>query len=119
MLPLKRGTLHYPPCSATRCAVLCCAVPLQDILDVGAATGLSSLALLRAFPDAHVTGVDLSPYFLAVGHHLQRQREVGVSSLGAAARAEGGAVPPLQQREHGGGMRSPGLAQLQVGLLLA
>jgi trans-aconitate methyltransferase len=30
--------------------------PVQDILDVGAATGLSSLALLRAFPDASVTG---------------------------------------------------------------
>lgn len=30
--------------------------PVRDILDVGAATGLSSLALLKAFPDAHVTG---------------------------------------------------------------
>ena len=30
--------------------------PVVDILDVGAATGLSSLALLRAFPDAEVTG---------------------------------------------------------------
>ncbi len=30
--------------------------PVRDILDVGAATGLSSLALLKAFPDAEVTG---------------------------------------------------------------
>ena len=51
--------------------------PVADILDVGAATGLSSLALLRAFPHATVTGVDLSPYFLAVGRHQQRQREAG------------------------------------------
>lgn len=43
---------------------------------MGCATGLSSLALLRSFPGAHVTGVDLSPYMLAVGHHLQRKREV-------------------------------------------
>ena len=30
--------------------------PVSDILDVGASTGLSSLALLKAFPDAAVTG---------------------------------------------------------------
>ena len=30
--------------------------PIGQILDVGAATGLSTLALLRAFPDAEVTG---------------------------------------------------------------
>lgn len=52
---------------------------MRDILDVGCATGLSSLALLRAFPQAHVTGVDLSPYMLAVGHHLQHTREVSLS----------------------------------------
>ena len=39
-------------------------------MDVGCATGLSSLELLRAFPGAAVTGVDLSPHFLAVGRHL-------------------------------------------------
>jgi SAM-dependent methyltransferase len=51
------------------------ALPVRDILDVGAATGLSSLALLSAFPAAAVTGVDLSPHFVAVGRHLQRQRQ--------------------------------------------
>lgn len=30
--------------------------PVRDVLDVGAATGLSSLALLAAFPGAQVTG---------------------------------------------------------------
>lgn len=30
--------------------------PVRDVLDVGAATGLSSQALLKAFPGAHVTG---------------------------------------------------------------
>ncbi|KAL4538267.1 hypothetical protein Ndes2526B_g03414 [Nannochloris sp. 'desiccata'] len=49
--------------------------PVKDILDIGAATGLSSLALLKAFPGATVTGIDLSPHFLAAGRYLQRQRE--------------------------------------------
>lgn len=43
------------------------------ILDIGAATGLSSLALLKAFPGASVRGVDLSPYFVAVGLYLNRE----------------------------------------------
>ena len=59
-----------------------CHLP-QEILDVGCATGLSSLALLRCYPEAHVTGVDLSPYMLAVGAHLQHKREV----RGGAGRA--------------------------------
>ena len=37
--------------------------------------GLSTLELRRAFPDARFTAVDLSPHFLAVARHLQRQRE--------------------------------------------
>ena len=127
--------------------------PVRDVLDVGAATGLSSLALLRAFPDASVTGVgararvwlglartrgscasrgrpaglctaacprwsgprhpthssarartlarplpagiDLSPYMLAVGGHLQRQRN--------AARAAAGQPPEALRFVHGAG----------------
>jgi hypothetical protein len=38
--------------------------PVKDVLDMGCATGLSTLALRRAFPDANITGVDLSPFFL-------------------------------------------------------
>jgi ubiquinone/menaquinone biosynthesis C-methylase UbiE len=48
---------------------------IEKILDVGAATGLSSLELMRAHPDAEVVGIDLSPYFLAVGKYQQQQRE--------------------------------------------
>ena len=40
------------------------------------ATGLSSLALLEAFPGARATGVDLSPHYLAVATVEQREREV-------------------------------------------
>ena len=49
--------------------------PVQEILDIGAATGLSSLALLKGFPESSVIGIDLSPHFLAAGKYLQRQRE--------------------------------------------
>lgn len=45
-----------------------------EILDVGCSSGLSSQAILKAFPNASVTGIDLSPYFLAVGEYLHQQR---------------------------------------------
>ena len=46
-----------------------------DALDLGCATGLSSRALRAAHPSLRsLTGVDLSPYFLAVGAHLQAAR---------------------------------------------
>lgn len=45
--------------------------PPTRILDVGAATGLSSLKLLDAFSEAEeVVGIDLSPHFLAVGRYM-------------------------------------------------
>ena len=48
---------------------------IRDIVDVGAATGLSSLALLETFPGARgITALDLSPHFLAVGSYLQERR---------------------------------------------
>ncbi|PRW56921.1 methyltransferase type 11 [Chlorella sorokiniana] len=56
--------------------------PVQDILDVGAATGLSSLALLKAFPGSQVTGIDLSPHMIAVGRYLQRQRNADQAAAG-------------------------------------
>ena len=39
---------------------------VEDIVDIGCATGLSSLELAAAFPQANVQGVDLSEYFLSV-----------------------------------------------------
>lgn len=51
---------------------------IEQIVDIGCATGLSSCELLRAFPQAHVTGIDLSPHFLAVGLHLHPEAQVPV-----------------------------------------
>ena len=46
----------------------------QDIVDLGCATGLSTLELGRCYPEAKILGLDLSPYFLAVAKALQQQR---------------------------------------------
>ena len=88
---------------------------VQDVVDLGCATGLSTLALQEIFPQARFTGVDLSPHFLAVGRYNQQQREVsggpellgackapcvvlgrlaGVMGVGAADKTRFG--PPLQ-----------------------
>jgi len=59
------------------------------ILDIGAATGLSSVALLEAFPGARVLGVDLSPYFVAVGRYLNNELiESGLLTLEHGAAEE-------------------------------
>lgn len=41
----------------------------KDILDLGCSVGMSTVALQALYPEAKVTGIDLSPYFLAVAHH--------------------------------------------------
>lgn len=38
----------------------------QAILDLGCSVGMSTLALAEIYPDAKITGLDLSPYFLAI-----------------------------------------------------
>lgn len=48
---------------------------IEKVLDVGCSTGRSCRALREVYPEAHVTGIDLSPYFLAVGHFLKNLRE--------------------------------------------
>lgn len=41
----------------------------QDILDLGCSVGMSTFALQSAYPQAQLTGVDLSPYFLAIARY--------------------------------------------------
>ena len=41
----------------------------KDILDMGCSVGLSTLALQATYPEAQLTGLDLSPYFLAIATH--------------------------------------------------
>lgn len=49
----------------------------QSIVDLGCGVGMSTFALQDAFPGADITGVDLSPYFLAVAQHRSQLRHMG------------------------------------------
>lgn len=42
------------------------------ILDIGCSVGVSTRWLARVFPEADVSGMDLSPYFLAVAEYRER-----------------------------------------------
>lgn len=61
----------------------------QDILDVGCTVGLSTFALQAVYPQAKITGLDLSPYFLAVAHYNSQQRNADINWVHAAAETTG------------------------------
>ncbi|MCO5574972.1 hypothetical protein L7F22_028769 [Adiantum nelumboides] len=46
---------------------------VKDILDVGCSIGISTRCLADRFPFAQVTGLDLSPYFVAIAQHKDKQ----------------------------------------------
>ncbi|GMP54776.1 hypothetical protein CsSME_00019831 [Camellia sinensis var. sinensis] len=46
---------------------------VKDILDVGCSVGVSTRYLADKFPSAKITGLDLSPYFLAVAQFKEKQ----------------------------------------------
>ncbi|RDX72607.1 Transcription factor bHLH30 [Mucuna pruriens] len=46
---------------------------IDDILDIGCSVGISTGYLADKFPTAKVTGLDLSPYFLAVAQHKEKR----------------------------------------------
>ncbi len=46
----------------------------QDILDVGCSVGMSTFSLQSAYPDAQITGLDLSPHFLAIANYNTRTK---------------------------------------------
>jgi ubiquinone/menaquinone biosynthesis C-methylase UbiE len=51
-------------------------MPPQTILDIGCSVGMSTFAMQEVYPDAQLTGVDLSPYFLAVANYRAQQKQV-------------------------------------------
>ncbi|MBE9126281.1 MULTISPECIES: class I SAM-dependent methyltransferase [unclassified Coleofasciculus] len=61
----------------------------QDILDLGCSVGMSTFALQEVYPQAKITGVDLSPYFLAVAHYNSQKRNIDINWKHAAAEATG------------------------------
>ncbi|MBW4419852.1 MAG: class I SAM-dependent methyltransferase [Myxacorys californica WJT36-NPBG1] len=46
----------------------------KEILDLGCSVGMSTFTLQETFPNAKITGVDLSPYFLAVAQYRTQHR---------------------------------------------
>jgi ubiquinone/menaquinone biosynthesis C-methylase UbiE len=50
--------------------------PPQAILDIGCSVGMSTFAMQATYPQAQVTGLDLSPYFLAVAHYQAQQNKL-------------------------------------------
>lgn len=66
----------------------------QDIVDLGCSVGMSTLALQETFPDAQLTGVDLSPYFLAIAtYNTQKQSNWKYPPQWVHAAAESTGLP--------------------------
>jgi len=61
----------------------------QAILDVGCSVGMSTFALKTLYPQAKITGLDLSPYFLAIAHQRSQQSQTEIEWVHAAAEATG------------------------------
>ncbi len=52
----------------------------QDIVDLGCSVGMSTFALGEVYPEAKMTGVELSPYFLAVAKYRSQQKQAELSN---------------------------------------
>ncbi|NJK55682.1 MAG: class I SAM-dependent methyltransferase [Pleurocapsa sp. SU_5_0] len=61
----------------------------QTILDLGCGVGMSSIALQEVYPLAQITGIDLSPYFLAVAQYRAKQQQHHIQWINAAAESTG------------------------------
>jgi len=60
-----------------------------DILDVGCSIGMSTFALQTNFPTAKITGLDLSPNFLAIAHRKSVPDPNDITWLHAPAESTG------------------------------
>lgn len=63
--------------------------PPKTIVDLGCSVGMSSFALQQRYPEAKITGVDLSPYFLSVAQQQAREKQFDIQWQHAAAEATG------------------------------
>ena len=64
----------------------------KDILDLGCSVGMSTFALQAIYPQSQITGLDLSPYFLAVANYRSQkspQYQNSINWLHAAAESTG------------------------------
>lgn len=61
----------------------------RKILDVGCGVGLSTFALQKIYPQAEITGLDLSPHFLSVAQYNSRKRHQSINWVHGAAESTG------------------------------
>ncbi|MBW4487010.1 MAG: class I SAM-dependent methyltransferase [Trichocoleus desertorum ATA4-8-CV12] len=61
----------------------------KDILDLGCSVGMSTFALQETYPQAKVTGLELSPYFLAVARYKAQQHQAPIDWVHAKAEDTG------------------------------
>lgn len=61
----------------------------KDILDLGCSVGMSTFALQETYPNAKVTGLELSPYFLTVARYKGQQRQAQINWVHAKAEETG------------------------------
>ena len=59
----------------------------KDILDLGCGVGMSTQALQEVYPQAQITGIDLSPYFLAVAQYYARKNQPQINWIHGAAES--------------------------------
>ena len=85
--PLATSDVSSPPntCTHTSPASLPPFLPpsLLQILDVGCSAGISTRYLRRLFPSQHLTGLDLSPFFLAVAQLREEETPMGIEYVHA------------------------------------
>ena len=59
----------------------------QTILDLGCSVGMSTFALQEVYPNAAITGLDLSPHFLAVAKYSSKERNTNINWVHSTAEA--------------------------------
>jgi ubiquinone/menaquinone biosynthesis C-methylase UbiE len=65
----------------------------EAILDIGCSVGMSTFAMQDVYPDAQLTGLDLSPYFLSIANYRTAQKQSPqVNWVHAAGESTG--LPP-------------------------
>ncbi len=67
----------------------------QNIVDLGCSVGLSTFSLQDIYPNAQMTGVDLSPYFLAVALYNSQKQASRHSPNWVHAAAESTGLPDV------------------------
>jgi ubiquinone/menaquinone biosynthesis C-methylase UbiE len=60
----------------------------QQVVDIGCSVGMSTFAIQSVYPEAQITGVDLSPYFLTVANY-RSARHPQIKWVHAAAENTG------------------------------